>query len=182
MRIFTYIIMICLLSLPGLSANSFAQADDEAVKFIPSVTGTIPPHNATGISLNAALSIEVVDIDASAEAPAMATFYGREAGAGEDFTIIALPDTQYYSNSATNFQQFIDQTQWVLDQKDARNIVLVDHLGDIVNDNDTTQWARASIALLNLNQNDIAIGIYPGGCIAREIELGGDINKIHTSR
>lgn len=79
-----------------------------------------------------------------------------------DFTVIALPDTQHYTYSATNFQIFIDQTQWILDQKVNLNIVLVDHLGDIVDYSEAIQWQRARLALNNLNQSDIAIGIAPG--------------------
>lgn len=79
-----------------------------------------------------------------------------------DFTVIALPDTQHYTYSAINFQIFIDQTQWILNQKVNLNIVLVDHLGDIVDYSEAIQWQRARQALNNLNQNDIAIGIAPG--------------------
>ncbi|MGV9005078.1 MopE-related protein [Flavobacterium sp.] len=79
-----------------------------------------------------------------------------------DFTVIALPDTQHYTYSSTNFQIFIDQTQWILNQKVNLNIVLVDHLGDIVDYSEAIQWQRARQALNNLNQNDIAIGIAPG--------------------
>lgn len=79
-----------------------------------------------------------------------------------DFTVIALPDTQHYTYSAANFQIFIDQTQWVLNQKVNMNIVLVDHLGDIVDYSEAVQWQRARLALNNLNQSDIAIGIAPG--------------------
>jgi hypothetical protein len=79
-----------------------------------------------------------------------------------DFTVIALPDTQHYTYSATNFQIFIDQTQWIINQKVNLNIVLVDHLGDIVDYSEAIQWQRARQALNNLNQNDIAIGVAPG--------------------
>lgn len=79
-----------------------------------------------------------------------------------DFTVIALPDTQHYTYSPTNFQLFIDQTQWIINQKVNLNIVLVDHLGDIVDYSEAVQWQRARQALNNLNQSDIAIGVAPG--------------------
>ncbi len=88
--------------------------------------------------------------------------FATEKIVAQDFTVIALPDTQHYSGDAVNFQLFIDQTQWVLDEKDTRNIVLVDHLGDIVNNSNATEWNRAKQALLLLNQNDIAVGVAPG--------------------
>ncbi|HRG18567.1 MAG TPA: MopE-related protein, partial [Flavobacterium lutivivi] len=80
----------------------------------------------------------------------------------EDFTVIALPDTQHYTWRSNTFQIFIDQTQWVINQKVNLNIVLVDHLGDIVDYSEPVQWQRARLALDLLNQNDIAIGVAPG--------------------
>jgi hypothetical protein len=63
-----------------------------------------------------------------------------------DFTLIALPDTQNYSKSYP--QTFIAQTRWVVDQRQARNIVFVSHLGDIVyNVDQTQQWLNANTAL-----------------------------------
>ena len=53
----------------------------------------------------------------------------RRAAAPE-FTIIALPDTQHYSESFPAI--FTSQTQWIVDNKEARNIVFVTHEGDIV--------------------------------------------------
>ena len=44
-----------------------------------------------------------------------------------------MPDTQHYSESFPAI--FTSQTQWIVDNKDARNIVFVTHEGDIVNQN-----------------------------------------------
>ncbi len=79
-----------------------------------------------------------------------------------DFTIIALPDTQNYTYSSTNYQLFIDQAQWIINQRINLNIVLVDHLGDIVDYSEQIQWTRARPALDLLSQNNIAIGISTG--------------------
>src|SRR5689334_2636738 len=49
-----------------------------------------------------------------------------------DFTIIALPDTQYYSESYPD--TFTAQTQWIVDHASALNIQMVLGLGDVVND------------------------------------------------
>ena len=79
------------------------------------------------------------------------TFHGREqtTGGGEDFTIIALPDAQYYSQSYP--ATWSAQTQWIRDNRAARNIVFVTQLGDCVNDGDTAgqeyQWTNASAAI-----------------------------------
>ena len=59
-------------------------------------------------------------------------FSGREVtGApADDFTIIAMPDTQYYSASFP--ATYISQTQWIVDNRATRNIAFVTQLGDCV--------------------------------------------------
>jgi len=62
------------------------------------------------------------------------------------FTIILLPDTQYYSDSYPYI--FTSQTQWIVDNKDSLNIVFVIHEGDIVNHpDDLIEWDRANTSL-----------------------------------
>lgn len=62
------------------------------------------------------------------------------------FTIIALPDTQYYSSSYPDI--FTNQTQWIVANREAFNIVYVGHEGDIVdNRRSITQWNRASTSM-----------------------------------
>ncbi len=81
------------------------------------------------------------------------TFYGREKGpdAGSDFTLVTLPDTQYYSqNSGGNrFSQFLDQTNWIVAAKDALNIAFVAHMGDMAQSYDTVaaEYIRADQAM-----------------------------------
>jgi hypothetical protein len=73
----------------------------------------------------------------------------REAGAadlGIAFTVVVLPDTQYYSSSHPEI--FAAQTRWIVEQKSARNIVVALHVGDIVDGaNDPAQWMAASSSL-----------------------------------
>ncbi len=65
------------------------------------------------------------------------------------FTVVVLPDTQNYSQ---NFPQtYLAQTQWIVDQKQARNIVGVLHLGDITNHNTPVQWEVAQKAMRQLD-------------------------------
>lgn len=67
-----------------------------------------------------------------------------------DFTVVVLPDTQYYS--ATYPQIFTAQTQWIAANRDALNIQLVIGVGDIVDGpNDLSQWQNAdtSVRLLD---------------------------------
>lgn len=66
-----------------------------------------------------------------------------------DFTIIVLPDPQYYS--ANNPQIFNSQTQWIANNISALNIKLVVETGDSVNGGgDTSQWQAASNAMSTL--------------------------------
>jgi hypothetical protein len=102
-----------------------------------------PADSATDFSTSPTLKVTVTDPDSD---PMNVSFYGRAAGetAGEDFTLIALPDTQNYSTAYPVV--FNSQTQWIANNKTAQNIVFVTHLGDIVNiANSTTraiQFAR----------------------------------------
>ena len=70
-----------------------------------------------------------------------------------------MPDTQYYSESFPAI--FTSQTQWIIDNKAARNIVFVTHEGDIVNQNTTTQWQRANTSLSMLD-GVVPYGMGPG--------------------
>src|ERR1035438_8471060 len=71
----------------------------------------------------------------------------------QPFTLIALPDTQYYTHEIYGATRdiFTAQTQWIVDHKDDSNIVFVLHEGDITDQNIAPEWtnARTSIGLLN---------------------------------
>ena len=76
------------------------------------------------------------------------------------FTIIALPDTQYYSSSYPYI--FTNQTQWIVANREALNIVYVGHEGDIVNTaRSTTQWERANTSMSYL-EDPITTGLPDG--------------------
>ena len=63
----------------------------------------------------------------------------------DEFTIVALPDTQFYSS--LNPQILAAQTQWIADHVQDQNIQLVVGLGDIVDSGgDLTQWQNADAA------------------------------------
>ena len=67
------------------------------------------------------------------------------AQTGPDFTIIALPDTQYYSASYPNILN--SQMQWIVNNAAPLNIQLVLGLGDIVNNgSSSTEWSNADAA------------------------------------
>lgn len=97
----------------------------------------------------------------------------REPFAIEPFTIVALPDTQFYSQSYP--ATFNAQTEWIVDNIDDENLVFVTHEGDIVQSAETgtnrnlTQWQRADAAMDildgNLTQN-------PNGLIPYSVTIG----------
>ena len=63
-----------------------------------------------------------------------------------DFSIIVLPDTQFYSANHPNI--FNAQTQWIVANREALNIQLVIGVGDIVDGpTQVTQWQNADAAI-----------------------------------
>jgi hypothetical protein len=78
----------------------------------------------------------------------------------ENFTIVALPDTQFYSSDYPWI--FENQTEWIVQNENALNIVFVTHLGDIVNDYwEDYEWQNADNAMSILD-NKVPYGILPG--------------------
>jgi hypothetical protein len=69
-------------------------------------------------------------------------------GAGnvlDDYTIVVLPDTQFYSSSWPDI--FTAQTRWLVDNRHAQQIAFVLHTGDIVDWDIVEQWSEASQSL-----------------------------------
>lgn len=85
----------------------------------------------------------------------------RQAEAEEDFMVVALPDTQFYSQ---DYPEIYDsQTQWIADNLAAFNIKFVSHLGDVVNEAATLyQWANAKRSMTKLDQSGVPYGTAPG--------------------
>jgi hypothetical protein len=70
---------------------------------------------------------------------------GRFALGDDAFTVVALPDTQFYTES---FPEIFDaQARWIAANRDVERIALVLHEGDIVNADDHVQWSRAAAAM-----------------------------------
>jgi hypothetical protein len=122
-----------------------------------------PADGASGINGAAALSVGVTDPDAD---PTTVTFYGRAAqsGAAPTFTIVAIPDTQHYSDDPVRAATFTAQTQWIAANKAPLNIAFVTHLGDIVEHIDAVpeEWTRATTSLSILEANNFKWGLAPG--------------------
>jgi hypothetical protein len=91
------------------------------------------------------------------------------AQGAEPFTLVVLPDTQNYVNSAANAPIFTAQTQWIRDHIEAgneRNIAFVSHVGDVVSTATTAlQWERAVVSMSVLESMGgfvVPYGILPG--------------------
>jgi hypothetical protein len=77
------------------------------------------------------------------------TTSSAEAG---PWTIVAIPDTQYYANSERRYRFAVDQTDWIAANADAENIAFVSHEGDVVHDAaETIQWERMDEAMSTLD-------------------------------
>jgi hypothetical protein len=118
-------------------------------------------------------------------------FYGRKNNKGGKFTIILLPDTQYYTydpqgqNRAYNIM-FKSQTDWIANNRATKNIVYVGHLGDIVEHGDSieVEWKRADTAMSTLEdpiRTGMPEGIPYGMCVGNHDQTpGGDANGTTT--
>ncbi len=69
-----------------------------------------------------------------------------ESGA---FTVVVLPDTQGYSRLKP--ESFYAQTEWIVNNREARKIASVLHLGDITDNNTVIEWERAAQAMQKLD-------------------------------
>ena len=67
------------------------------------------------------------------------------AGEARDFTVVTLPDTQYYAASHADI--LAAQVEWIARERAGRNIAVVLHEGDIVDDGSPQQWSIAAGAL-----------------------------------
>jgi uncharacterized protein (TIGR02597 family) len=137
--------------------------DDFSIKLVPvSATLVSPNDNAKDVSINPQLNVAVGNKSAD---NVTVTYYARQAGKpfpGPDFMIAVLPDTQNYAreNSAVGDakkEMWFAQTEWIITNRVASNIVYAVQLGDCVNDgdifnggNNTTQWRNATNAMWRL--------------------------------
>jgi len=68
------------------------------------------------------------------------------AQSSDYWTVVALPDTQGYAEDKTSYAR--DQTRWIVDNRDAENIVFVSHEGDVVEHGDEdAEWEHMDDAM-----------------------------------
>ncbi|MBD3387612.1 MAG: hypothetical protein GF416_01060 [Candidatus Altiarchaeales archaeon] len=83
-----------------------------------------------------------------------------EPAEGERFTIVVLPDTQFYSEKHPMI--FSNQTGWIADQADEMNIAFVIHLGDIVQHaSSLEEWLNANESM-SLLDGKVRYSVLPG--------------------
>jgi len=75
----------------------------------------------------------------------------------ESFRVVVLPDTQFYSaaqGDILTFQNpFLFQTEWIAQNREARDIQYVVHVGDLVDDSAVEgQWVLADSAMATLDE------------------------------
>lgn len=88
-------------------------------------------------------------------------------GCGTDcapFSIVLLPDTQYYTSKQANNAQntYRKQAQWILDHRQSDNIRFAMHLGDITGSNEAAQWDVPDTAHGLLDKASMPYAVVPG--------------------
>jgi hypothetical protein len=127
-----------LVSTPLWSAGSTFTT---VVNAPPTISLVSPADNATNVGTAGNVTLEASVSDPENQ-PLTVTFYGRgkAPAAGDDFTIMTLPDTQFYSQNLNNrFPQFLSQTNWIVSSRDMLNTAFVAHMGDMAQSYDTVE-------------------------------------------
>ena len=123
----------------------------------------VTPDDGGSALMDALLTIRVSDPEGD---PMSVRFFGRALPADEQpFTVVALPDTQYYSCGCNGGvpETFIAQTEWIVEQHQQLNAVFVAHLGDCVDhgDSDEEEWINADAAM-SLLEDPATTGLAEG--------------------
>lgn len=93
----------------------------------------------------------------------------------DTFTIAVIPDTQNYTDytnrtNAAAQQQFLNETNYLTNNKTALNLAFVTHVGDVVQHGDLQgsgdvldgEWVRAQTAMNVLSTAGVPFGLSPG--------------------
>jgi autotransporter-associated beta strand protein len=144
----------------GLTSVSAVVNVTVSTNVAPAAPVTVAPSNgATGVATSVTPTVTVSDPNGDAMT---VTFYGRAnaiPAPGPDFTLVALPDTQFYSETYTTILPA--QTTWIVNNRVARNIVYVTGEGDVVNSPSAGQYDVATAAYAIL-ENPTTTGLAQG--------------------
>lgn len=170
----------------------------------PSVTVSSPANNATDIGASSTLNLSLADNEGDAQT---VSFYGRVTTPvvpGPDFTFIAIPDTQYYSentnrnpsstgnptiDTGANASIYNAQTQWIVNNRAALNIPFVSHMGDIAQNGDAfeSEWIVADAAMSRLENpastlraHGIPWGVAPGNHDQQPVADAAGVTNFYT--
>ena len=84
----------------------------------------------------------------------------------DPFTVVLLPDTQYYTHQSSVDNRYSAQTSWIKSNAEAENIEFMIHLGDIVHNRNTYpgQWQIADDAhrILEAGPDPVPYSVMPG--------------------
>ncbi|MCW5844141.1 MAG: tandem-95 repeat protein, partial [Caldilinea sp.] len=152
-------------SIPGTITNSgyawVAGAPFDLRNAAPNAPSLVAPADGAGdVTQPPALTVNVTDPEAD---EMTVTFYGRikNAPPAPDFTLIAIPDPQYYASTYPAI--YTAQMQWIVENKTTRNIVYAASLGDNVDvSTNATQWDRAVAAYDILATGGVPYGLVAG--------------------
>lgn len=142
------VVSIAVLTAVGLG-GVFGCGDDAGSASLPA-EGPDPFRPTLFDSLPAPdlrVGADASDRDAtSSDRPSLNGDGGANAMAAQKpFTVVVLPDTQFYSRWYPDV--FEKQTQWIIEKKEELNIAFVLHLGDIVDLDLPGEWMSASKAM-----------------------------------
>jgi len=97
---------------------------------------------------------------------AVAVTVWASLSAADDFTVVLIPDTQYYTTQPPENNRYSAQTQWIKNNAASLNIKFAIHLGDIVQDRNTvdSEWQIADAAhdILESGGNPVPYSVMPG--------------------
>lgn len=100
--------------------------------------------------------LEVATFDADGDALRV-EFFGRMLPQVEPFSVVVLPDTQYYCEETNGAvaEMFYEQTQWIVENAELYDIRAVLHVGDLVDNGHQSvgEWLIAQSAVETLEQS-----------------------------
>jgi hypothetical protein len=99
------------------------------------------------------------DTDADADADT-----GGQVELPDPFSIVLLPDTQYYTEKLPDdpSNTYYLQARWIIDHQASENILMAVHLGDITDNNESDEWRIASQAHAMLDAAGVPNCVLPG--------------------
>lgn len=140
----------------------------------PTVALVAPPDGGEVDAADAVLAVRV-----DGDGPLTVELRGRPVD--PDFTIVVLPDTQFYSSDYP--ETFVGQTLWIREHAAEYDVRAVLHVGDIVDDPlSEEQWlvADRAMAELEVSTPDFPEGIPYGIAIGNHDEYGGSAESFNT--